>query len=167
MRRTQTGWLIQISWLIVAAIFWGAGSRTAMAAPKDSFDPPENHSLPTKDGASIRITYYKSDLGKDAPVVVLLHGKDENRFVWQSEDAGFAKQLQKAHYAVITVDLRHHGESKVAGVGAGGNINQGKKGKKGAAPELKPVAYEQMVEFDMEAVKNFIYSENQAENLNM
>lgn len=134
---------------------------------------PENKTLQTKDGVPIHITYYKSLLGKEAPVIVLLHIKDGNRFVWQK---GFAERLQADGYAVITVDLRGHGESKGAAASTTGNVNQtsdkdkkkpGSTGKKAGGIELKPADYEAMVALDMEAVKKFIYEENQAENLNM
>lgn len=136
----------------------------------DSLLLQEAKVLTTRDGGPIHITYYKSVKGKEAPVVVLLHQKDGNRFIWQGKD-GFADLLQREGYAVITVDLRHHGESKPNGAAVAGNANQadGKKGGKkvAAAPELKPADYRLMVENDMEAVKKFIYDEHQAENLNM
>lgn len=144
------------------------------AAPKPtdvkSLDP-ETKVLNTRDGGPLHITYYRSLRGKEAPVVVLLHQKDGNRFIWQGND-GFAATLQREGYAVITVDLRFHGESKAAGAAVAGNANQPDGGKKGGkkvagAPELKPVDYKLMVENDMEAVKKFIFDEHQAENLNM
>ena len=118
----------------------------------------------------LHITYYKSNLEKDAPVVVLLHMKDGNRFVWQTDPAGFALRLQADGFAVVTVDLRYHGENK-AGAGGGGNANQGgagkKKGKKAQGLNLKLIDYDAMWELDMKAVKNFIFEEHQAGNLNM
>jgi pimeloyl-ACP methyl ester carboxylesterase len=130
-----------------------------------------NKVLTTSDGGPLHVTYYKSQRGKEAPVVVLLHMKDGNRFVWQAKGDGFAEVLQREDYAVITVDLRLHGESKAPAAAVAGNANQGdakKGGKKVAAnPDLKPPVYLAMIEKDMEAVKKFIYEENQAENLNM
>jgi len=100
---------------------------------------------------------------------VLLHmAKDGNRFVWQG-DKGFAHRLQEDGYAVITVDLRFHGESKIGGAPGVTNVNQGGKGKdkKTAGIDLRPADLEAMVECDMEAVKAFIKDEHQAKNLNM
>ena len=102
---------------------------------------------------------------------MLLHMKDGNRFVWQTEPDGFAKKLQKDGFAVVTVDLRSHGENKPGGAAAAGNANQGgagkKKGKKAQGLDLKLADYESMVESDMEAVKQFIFEEHQAGHLNM
>jgi pimeloyl-ACP methyl ester carboxylesterase len=138
--------------------------------PKE--EPALAKTLTTRDGGTIHITYYKSLQGKESPVVVLLHQKDGNRFVWQAKTEGFAETLQKEGYAVITVDLRFHGESKAAGATVAGNANQGDGSKKGGkkvsgTPELKLGDYKAMIDFDMEAVKKFIYDEHQAENLNM
>ena len=147
-----------------------AAQKDAAAAKTGDLPKPENKTLTTGDGGNLHITYYKSLGEKDSPVVVLLHMKDGNRFVWQG-DKGFAHRLQEDGYAVITVDLRFHGESKVGGGAPGvGNVNQGtgkKKDKKKSGIDLRPMDLEAMVEFDMEAVKGFIKDEHQAKNLNM
>jgi pimeloyl-ACP methyl ester carboxylesterase len=151
------------------AVLVSRGQAAQKPTEVKSLDP-ETKVLNTRDGGPLHITYYRSLRGKEAPVVVLLHQKDGNRFIWQGKD-GFAETLQREGYAVITVDLRFHGESKVPGAAVAGNANQpdGKKGSKkvAGAPDLKPADYKLMVENDMEAVKKFIYDEHQAENLNM
>ncbi|MGE5191780.1 MAG: alpha/beta hydrolase [Deltaproteobacteria bacterium] len=129
----------------------------------------EDRILQTRDGGNLHISYYKSPGDKESPVVVLLHMKDGSRFVWQG-DKGFARRLQEQGFAVVTVDLRYHGESKVGGAVGAGNVNQGggkKKDKKQAGLDLRPIDFEAMAEFDMQAVKGFIKDEHQAENLNM
>lgn len=160
--------------LFLLAVAVGLTDSVALAAQKkeEKLYVSEPRSVQTRDGGTIHFTYYPSVDGKESPVVVLLHMKDGNRFVWQAKD-GFAERLQKAGYAVITVDLRYHGQSK-NGAGAGGNANQpadgGKKGaagKKGGGADLRPADYAGMVEYDLEAIKKFIYEENQAERLNM
>jgi len=105
--------------------------------------------LQAKDGVGIAITYFPSTLGKDAPVVIMLHMKGSNRLVWKSK--GLARQLQNFGYAVVTVDLRKHGESAGGGKGA----------------ELRAADYTNMVRFDLVAVKDFLYEEHQAKRLNM
>jgi hypothetical protein len=105
--------------------------------------------LRAKDGVGIAITYFPSTLGKDAPAVIMLHMKGSNRLVWKTK--GLAKRLQSYGYAVVTVDLRKHGESAGGGKGA----------------ELRPVDYQNMVKFDLLAVKDFLYREHQAKQLNM
>lgn len=149
-----------------------AAAQGEMAAPR-----PET--LITKDNVNLHATYYKSNKGKDASIIVCLHERQGLRYVWQTKN-GLAEQLQKAGFAVLTVDLRGHGESRgdaTATIPA--NANQaGKSGKKDAkkdvkktgkseGADLKPADYTNMVLLDMEAVKKFIFERHQAEELNM
>jgi pimeloyl-ACP methyl ester carboxylesterase len=113
----------------------------------------EDKSLFARDGAEIKITYFKSTVGQEAPVVVMLHGKGGNRFIWKT----FAENLQKADFAVVTVDLRGHGES------AGGSGATGKKSE--SSPKAKD--YANMVALDMEVIKKFLFDEHQKKQLNM
>jgi pimeloyl-ACP methyl ester carboxylesterase len=106
--------------------------------------------LAAADGVGIAITYYQSTQGKDAPVVIMLHMKGSNRLVWKTK--GLAKRLQSFGYAVVTVDLRKHGESKVASA----------KGNKLSAQD-----YANMVRYDLKAVKEFILEEHHAKRLNI
>jgi pimeloyl-ACP methyl ester carboxylesterase len=152
----------------------GFVSLSGRAADKQPGNKPVDISEPvdkvlqTKDGGSLHVTYYKSPGDRESPVVVLLHNKDGNRFVWQGNEGGFAPRLQKEGYAVITVDLRFHGQNKAGGPVGAGNANQGAgKKKKKAGIELKNSDLDAMVAFDMEAVKDFIKDEHQAGNLNM
>ena len=114
----------------------------------------QDGTLITKDGQEIKITYFKSNAGQEAPVVILLHGKGGNRLIWKT----FAENLQKVDFAVITVDLRGHGESSG---GSGGS--SGKKSDN----ELTAKEYIGMVAGDLEAVKKFIHDEHQNKQLNM
>lgn len=121
--------------------------------------------LRTNDGWQIPISYYESKKKKDAAVIVLLHMKGGNRLVWQN---GFAQRMNGLGYAVITVDLRHHGRSKSpdALLNAAGVVGQ--KKKKGAQNgKLKRADYVAMYRKDLEAVKKFIYDEHQKGMLNM
>lgn len=139
--------------------FWllavGLGSTDAWGQKAaNAKQPPEDKTLLTRSGIPLKITYFPSDAGKDAPVVVLLHGKGGNRLVWKD----FATRLQQeANYAVITVDLSGHGES-------GSRMSKPAGGKKG---EMKPTEVQAMVLDDLETVKRFIYNEHQEQNLNM
>ena len=54
----------------------------------------EEQTRRTADGWSLPITYFRSDQGKNAPVVILLHGKEGNRLVWK----GLGERLQAAGY---------------------------------------------------------------------
>lgn len=107
--------------------------------------------LTTKDNWPIAITYYESKLGKESPVVILLHMRKSNRLVWKG---GFAKQLQAAGYAVVAVDLRKHGESKPKNV-------------KKSSLKLRSNDYKAMVALDLEAVKKFLMEEHHNKKLNI
>lgn len=111
-----------------------------------------NKTLQTRDGWPIKISYYPSKAGKESPVVVLLHGDNENRAFWEIKGKSWAEALQAQGIAAITVDLRKHGESKPPGVDE---------------VKLSGRDYQAMVSGDMEAVKDFIFDEHQDEKLNM
>ncbi|MFN0198059.1 MAG: alpha/beta hydrolase [Planctomycetaceae bacterium] len=119
----------------------------------------ENKTLTTEDEWPIHITYYSPGGGDDTPVLVLLHMKGSNRQVYHE---GLAEKLQLSGYAVITVDLRKHGESK-----SRGGALEGDDGAPTEGTDLKPLDYKLMATNDMEAVKKFIFSEHQNHNLNM
>jgi alpha-beta hydrolase superfamily lysophospholipase len=116
----------------------------------------ESTVVTTTDGWPIHLTYWKSEAGKDASVVVLIHGGGkQNRLVWQA--CGLVTALVEDGYAVVALDLRKHGESK--------------------APENAPARarsatvskfdYEAMIPGDLEAIKKFIFEKHQANELNM
>lgn len=117
--------------------------------------------LTTKDNWGIHLTYYQSDRGKETPVVVLLHVYGGNRLIWEGA-GGLANRLHQDGYAVITVDLRKHGQSK----GTGSAASSGRS-RSGDATGLKPADYQDMVQHDLVAVKEFIYEQHQKQLLNM
>lgn len=127
---------------------------------------PHPEVLETKDNYKIAITYYPSELKEEAAVVVLLHGLSGNQLDWGT----LPKQLHDEKYAVITVDLRGHGQSKggLDDVETKANKNKSKTAKGGLdAANLRARDFQAMVLLDMEAVKRFIYEENQKKRLNM
>ncbi|MGQ0635109.1 MAG: alpha/beta hydrolase family protein [Planctomycetaceae bacterium] len=157
-------------WPVLLLLALGASFAGRLSAadskPKKG---PRDVTVQTKDRVTLDLTYYEGALGKETPVVVLLHMKDGNRFIWQN-DGGFAPQLHDQGFAVITADLRGHGQSK--GGAGGANVNQPdpkkKKGsKRTGGADLKPTDYQAMIDFDLPAIKKFIYDEHQAGNLNM
>ncbi|MFM9961564.1 MAG: alpha/beta hydrolase [Planctomycetaceae bacterium] len=126
------------------------------------------------DGLPLKATYYKSSEGKDAAVVLLLHMKGESRLVWSAPlpnmqpPKSFAEQLQGKGFAVLAVDLRKHGQSKL-----GADTDDSKKAapadkskKAVGGTDLRPLDYQLMVR-DMDAIKRFIYEEHQKGHLNM
>src|SRR5262245_21420707 len=114
MSFAQVRWSARLSALALALVCAAGGllSPSRAAQKSDALEAPKPGQKRTDDGTTIHFTYYKSNLGKEAPVIILLHQKDGNRLLWQAR-GGFADALQKEGYAVITVDLREHGESKV------------------------------------------------------
>ncbi|MBS0262666.1 MAG: hypothetical protein JSS02_12000, partial [Planctomycetes bacterium] len=100
----------------VSLIPSSVGRAALQKAAQSDVPAPESHVLSADDGFNIHIRYYRSpaESTKDAAVVVLLHMKDGNRFVWE-QDGGIAQALQSKGFAVVTVDLRYHGESKANG----------------------------------------------------
>lgn len=114
--------------------------------------------LTTPDQWPIHITYYESSKGKEAPVVILLPGAEglENsmtRKVWDS----VARNLQKNDFAVVTADLRKHGDSIPA-------VDEDEKAK---LNRLNAADYGAMVGQDLEVVKAFLVQEHQAQKLNI
>ncbi len=137
--------------VILSAGLVVAVSNVSVAQQRGSGQSVEDHKLRTSDGWTVPITYYQSGAGKEAPVIIMLHGKGGNRQVW----AGTARKLQAAGFAVVTIDMRKHGESEPpAGAGA-------------RAERLSPNDYQKMAFFDLEAVKDFLFKEHEAERLNI
>lgn len=121
----------------------------------------EEIKLETKDGVRLAITYYPSDKGKDAVPVVMLHDFKESRNVYHN----LAESLQSpssngGSRAVITVDLRGHGES---------TVQRSRDGRTRSleAARLRPVDFQDMVAQDLEAVRRFLVQENNKGQLNL
>lgn len=146
---------------------WACAAIAALCINSAAFaqDDSRHETLKAaRDGFPIHITYYPSkdefcpDGRQNAPVVVMLHGKNSSRIAFDKGSAPrqgdpFPVALQKLGFAAITVDLRKHGESTLAG---------------GASTErILPNDYQAMVVGDLVGVKKFIFDEHQAQNLNM
>jgi len=140
------------------------GVTSAARAQSDGADgAAQNMTLTTVDGQPIAITYYPAIPEKNpgglqnAGVIVLLHGDDKGRILWDKASAPaanaktFPVQLQDKGFAVITVDLRKFGDSKPAA----------------GQPAVRPIDYELMAANDLAVVKRFIYEEHQQQKLNM
>ncbi len=155
-RRQRSVVLLASIFAIAAAVAPSAFAQDKgkAADEKKRVTTPRDKMVTTDDGWQIATTYYPSIRGREASVVILLHMKGGNRLFW--DQGGFAKKLQDDGHAVITVDLRKHGQSQsLAGeAAAAGGKN------------LVPEDYKLMVH-DLETVKRFIYDEHQKQNLNM
>src|SRR5580698_3816273 len=127
---------------------------------------PTPRVLQTDDNWGIYITYFPAPgdrevFTKEAPVVILLHGDKQNRLVYEGP-RGLATRLQQEGCAVITVDLRKHGQStNVAQVGGDSAPTRSTEAS------IQASDYRNMVEFDLEVVKRFIQQLHQAKKLNM
>ena len=114
------------------------------------------------DAFPIRFSYYPALAAKnpdgltEAGVVILLHGDKGSRISWDkgSAPAGqptFPAVLQDQGYAVVTVDLRKHGQS----------VQEGRE------DPLQNDDYAKMAAGDLKAVKDFLQKEHQDKKLNM
>lgn len=123
----------------------------------------EEVKLTTKDGVRLGATYYASSMGKKAVPVVMLHDYKESRAVFHT----LAQTLQSPEgpdqdsHAVLTVDLRGHGDSTSAD-----SDTRGRRVELEAA-RLKTQDFRNMVRFDMEAVRKFLVTKNDAGELNL
>lgn len=147
-------------WLCaLACAIAGMGASPAAAQEEEKKKPiVEEKTLATDDEWPIHITYFNKAPSPRTPIVVLLHMQGSNRQVYQN---GLAEKIVERGIAVITVDLRKHGESKSRGGALAGDDSSTD------ASELKPVDYQLMVAEDLQAVKQFIFAEHQLQNLNM
>lgn len=99
---------------------WVAGSvltRSTTSDVPDAVAPAQDVRLRSADGLSLAGTYWPGDrsgnrsgAGAAAPGLLLLHGNNSSRAVMAGNAAWFARQ----GYAVLTIDLRGHGESAAA-----------------------------------------------------
>lgn len=143
----------RLQWLFFCGLACVLASSPAIG--QDEKLDGEGQAEVTKDGWTVHFTYWEGGDDEDTPIVVLLHGRNENRLIWSARKT--AQLLAQERYAVIAVDLRKHGETK-APEGAGGADKSSRVTK---------FDYERMVGMDLEAVKRFIYQEHQAKKLNM
>jgi hypothetical protein len=134
----------------------GTHSAFAQGTAKPPAQVVKQETLTTGDGWSIPITYYQSSQGKEAAVVVLLHGEGDNQLVWKTKTA-LAERLHAEKFAVVTCDLRKHGEAK----------NSRVEGNK----KLEPIDFKAMVSAskasELETIQEFLFTEHQAGRLNM
>lgn len=157
-------------WVGMASLLSAADPPTANSptappnppAKKRDMSKAESLTVTAKDTLPIHMIYWGSELGRESPVVIHLHGKGGT---FRDYPPPFIEQLHKAGYAQILVELRGHGGSKGAGLSAeerkDPTIQRLESGK------LRASDYDDMALLDMEAVKQFIYEEHQAQYLNM
>jgi len=136
--------------LLFSNLSWGYAQASKEAA---KIPPPKDISLETKDGVILRATYYPSLLGKEAVPVLMLHDFEGSR----SDLAPLAMVLQRAGHAVLTLDLRGHGESTTL-KGSTRTLN---------ASQFTNEDFQLMVTQDIERAKRFLREENNEGRLNL
>jgi pimeloyl-ACP methyl ester carboxylesterase len=156
LRTALSGLLaVALTGLIAAPVF----------AQKTTVKPPATQTLRAEgDGYPINITYYEANKDQNAsglenaPVAILLHGEGGSRLIWDKSSAPktdkgkpFAQVLNDLGYAVVTVDLRKHGESLADG----------------QARALDNNDFFRMAHGDLPAVKKFLVAEHEAKKLNI
>jgi dienelactone hydrolase len=136
-----------------------APNTKAPVAPSTTKGPkvpePEDVSLETKDGLTIKATYYPGTAKKEAVPVIMIHGIGGQR----GDFHAFGTYLQSLGHAAIAPDLRGHGQSKT------------QKGPTGApvtldAEKFNKGALEAMVA-DVQACKKFLLDKHNAGDLNI
>jgi hypothetical protein len=145
--------------LAIFTVCFGLSFLTADARAQANASAVD-HTLSAADGWPIHITYFPSSKGKEAPVVILIPSAEgiedsasRTRKVWES----MAKVLQKKDFAVVTVDLRKHGES----------VPDVEESEREKYTKLGTNDYALMATQDLEAVKDFLLKEHQNEKLNI
>jgi pimeloyl-ACP methyl ester carboxylesterase len=145
--------------LILVALLGGMLTSAVLAEPTS-----RSETVSAPDKFPIRFTYYPAVTEKDknpegpseSGVIILLHGDKGSRNNWDKETAPagqktFPALLQEQGYAVVSVDLRKHGQSVLDG----------------QEELIQTDDYLKMAAGDLKAVKDFIQTEHQAKNLNM
>lgn len=137
---------------VLAATAWAQDDDEKEKKPPE----PEVKSFYTKDNVVIVGTYYASLLEEKATPVILLHGWEGQR----TDLDGVALKLQAAGHAVLTLDLRGHGDS----VRQRNPINDSER-----TLDLKRFNKNDVLRMvlDLEAAKKFLMAENNARRLNI
>jgi pimeloyl-ACP methyl ester carboxylesterase len=118
----------------------------AVAAPGRAQNPPKNVNkeevaFKTIDGVMLKGTFYPSNKGSNAPVVMVLHKLGGNRT--QGDWESLAVKLQDKGFAVLTFDFRGHGGSTTIDTKVFWNYphNQNLVGGYNAANPKKSIAF--------------------------
>lgn len=148
--------LQQVIPAVCLAITLIGAATVAQAQSKPDLKPIQK-TVTTTDNWQIAMTYYPSGEGKDAAVVMLIHGEGENQLVWEKN--GLALRLQEEGFAVATLDIRKHGQSKHSATENGGELNKNDwSGVIGSSSNFTG---------DIEAVKKFLLEEHADGKLNI
>jgi alpha-beta hydrolase superfamily lysophospholipase len=101
-RLSRLAALVLVGGLFFTGSFLGETIATAQA--------PTQPKITTVDGVKLNATFYPS-AKKNSPVVIMVHPIGEGKKSKTPEWTALAETLQKQDFAVITFDLRGHGDS--------------------------------------------------------
>lgn len=153
LRSTWVQNLVSICLIAAATIGWAVSAfAAAPKAEEKKIPPPEDLVRETADGLNLALTYYPSAEGKEAVPVVLLHAFKGKR----SDYRDLALFLQQQGHAVVVPDLRGHGESTKFRGGTTIDANR-----------MAAAEFNNMWLLDMEAIKSFLWKENNEERCNL
>lgn len=146
-------------YLTLIPLFSILSAAVPLAYAQSAVDEGDVRVLTTPDNVQLRISYYESTGGKESPVVILfpgVQGKEESmtRKVW----SGVAKALHQKGYAVVTADLRKHGDSAILD-------DQGEPDPR--QNRLMANDYQLMASLDLETIKAFLLGEHEKQKLNI
>jgi pimeloyl-ACP methyl ester carboxylesterase len=153
----------------IAVVFAAWSASLAGAQPSRPAPPSEVISLLTRDGVQLKGTYYPSPLratprAKQVTPVVLLHDYKSTRAIFapmvQRLLSPGEEQADRPSFAVITFDLRGHGDStkQITPDGFQYELDAAKLDRAGLVA---------MASLDMEAVRSFLVAKNDAGELNL
>jgi pimeloyl-ACP methyl ester carboxylesterase len=135
----------------------GAAPTAKMKGAKTA--EPEEVSLETKDGLTLKATFYpgseKDKKIKETVPIIMLHGLEGQRGDYHA----LALYLQSLGHASLVPDLRGHGQSKVQKRGDGATVTL-------EAEKMNRTGLEDMWR-DVEACKKFLWERNNAGEVNI
>jgi pimeloyl-ACP methyl ester carboxylesterase len=172
LRPTRKGWslaaavlpavvLLPVAWCLAAAPAPENKPPAAPVADKGKSDdkqkppPPEDVTLRTVDGVQLTATYFPSGKGKESVVIVPLHMWKRSRKDYRD----LALELQSHGWAVLTPDLRGHGDSTTLSLGG--------KTETLDAAKFSPQQFTLMAKYDMLAVKDYLWERHNAGEFNL
>jgi len=136
-----------------------SGPASPQKAGNSKLAQPEEVTLETKDGLSIKATFYpgteKDKKNKDTIPIIMLHGLEGQRGDYHA----LATYLQSLGHASLVPDLRGHGQSKVQKRPDGSTVTL-------EAEKINRVGLEDML-YDVLACKKHLMDRNNAGELNI
>jgi len=146
-------WMLR--WALLLALMFPLDARAAEPEAAEDSPAPEDVQLRTKDGLHLHAVYYAGTQKKNSVPIILLHAYNGDCHDFDN----LALMLQHRGHAVITPDLRGHGESK--------EINRDGRTEKIETKALRAPDFVDMWKFDLEAVKSFLIAQNNLGELNI